>query len=57
MGDPKDVATLIYDAVHAKEPRLRWLAGDDAKMIATAYRQMEFEAYEAAMRQTLGWND
>jgi len=56
-GDPAEVAALIHEAAHAKAPRLRWLAGEDAKMIAAAYKQMDFEAYEAAMRQTLGWHE
>ncbi|HZR83515.1 MAG TPA: SDR family oxidoreductase [Candidatus Binatia bacterium] len=54
---PDDVAQLIHRAVHDPEPKLRYLAGDDAKMIAGAYRGMEFEAYEQAMRQALDWYD
>src|SRR5262249_9364288 len=27
-GDPQEVADLIYEAVHARDPKLRWLAGD-----------------------------
>jgi NAD(P)-dependent dehydrogenase (short-subunit alcohol dehydrogenase family) len=56
-GSAADVAQLIYDAVHDPEPRLRYLAGEDAHTIATAYRQLSFEDYERAMRQTLDWWD
>ena len=54
---PERVARLICDAALAETPSLRHLAGDDARTIATAYRQMEFEAFEQAMRQTLDWWD
>ena len=33
------------------------LAGVDAQMIAGAYRQLEFEAFEQSMRQALDWWD
>jgi NAD(P)-dependent dehydrogenase (short-subunit alcohol dehydrogenase family) len=56
-ADPREVADLIYAAVHDPTPRLRYLAGEDAKLIATAYREMEFETYEELMRQTLDWTD
>jgi NAD(P)-dependent dehydrogenase (short-subunit alcohol dehydrogenase family) len=56
-SDPQEVADLIYAAVHDPEPRFRYLAGEDAAMISTAYRQMEFEQYEQAMRALLDWND
>jgi len=54
-GSAAEVAKIIYDAVHDPQPRLRYLAGQDAHTIAGAYRQMEFEDYERAMRQTLDW--
>ena len=56
-ADAGEVADLIYAAVHDPSPRLRHLAGEDAKMIASAYRSMEFESYEEMMRQTLDWKD
>jgi NAD(P)-dependent dehydrogenase (short-subunit alcohol dehydrogenase family) len=56
-ADPREVADLIYTAVHDPTPKLRYLAGEDAKLIATASREMEFEAYEELMRQTLDWTD
>ncbi|MEW6267876.1 MAG: SDR family oxidoreductase [Thermodesulfobacteriota bacterium] len=56
-GDAAEVARLIYDAVHDPERKLRYLAGQDAHTIAAAYRQLPFEDYEKAMRQTLDWWD
>jgi NAD(P)-dependent dehydrogenase (short-subunit alcohol dehydrogenase family) len=57
MQDPQEVADLVYDAVHDPTPRLRYLAGRDAEMIATAHKQMDFEQYEQAMRQSMGWRE
>ena len=57
LADPHEVADLIYAAVHDPAPKLRYLAGEDAKMLATAYRELEFEAYEELMRQSLDWQD
>src|SRR5262245_5637280 len=57
MGDAREVADIIYEAVHATTPRLRYLAGQDAHTIATVYKQMDFEAYEQAMRASPGWQD
>src|SRR5262245_19709011 len=56
-ADPEEVAEIIYAAVHDPNPRLRYLAGEDAKLIAGAHREMDFETYEATMRQTLDWED
>jgi NAD(P)-dependent dehydrogenase (short-subunit alcohol dehydrogenase family) len=57
MQDPQEVADVIHQAVHDPEPRLRYLVGRDAAMIATAYRSMEFEQYEQAMRRSMDWTD
>ena len=57
MQDPQEVADAIWAAVHEPTPRLRHLVGRDAQMIATAYRAMDFEQYEQAMRQSMGWTD
>jgi NAD(P)-dependent dehydrogenase (short-subunit alcohol dehydrogenase family) len=57
MQDPQEVADAIYAAVHDPQPKLRYLVGRDAHMIATAYKQLDFEQYEQAMRQTMGWTD
>lgn len=48
---------LIKPGQYGTRPRLRYLAGQDAHTIAGAYRQLEFEDYERAMRQTLDWWD
>jgi NAD(P)-dependent dehydrogenase (short-subunit alcohol dehydrogenase family) len=52
---PDEVAEIIHRAVHDPTPRLRHLAGEDAKLIASAYRSLDFEAYERAMREALDW--
>jgi NAD(P)-dependent dehydrogenase (short-subunit alcohol dehydrogenase family) len=57
IQDAQEVADLIHTAVHDPQPKLRYLAGRDAHMIATAHKQMSFEQYEQAMRQTMGWSD
>jgi len=57
MQDPQEVADLIFTAVNDPQPRLRHLAGRDATMIATAYKAMDFEQYEQAMRQSMSWKD
>ena len=57
MQDPQEVADLVYTAVNDPRPRLRYLAGRDATMIATAYKAMDFEQYEQAMRQSMNWKD
>lgn len=56
-SDPKEVADIVHAAVNDPAPRLRYLAGQDAAMIVTAYRQMDFEQYERAMRTSLDWWD
>jgi len=56
-GDPMEVAEIIHAAVNAPEPRLRHLAGHDARMLATTYRQLAFEKYEQAVRRALDWWD
>jgi NAD(P)-dependent dehydrogenase (short-subunit alcohol dehydrogenase family) len=56
-GDAREVAELIWRAVRTEPPSLRHLAGRDAELIATVYRQRSFEEFEAAMRQAIGWRD
>jgi NAD(P)-dependent dehydrogenase (short-subunit alcohol dehydrogenase family) len=56
-ADPAEVAQLICDVALAERPPLRTLAGGDAHMIAGAYRQVDFEAFEQSMRQALDWWD
>jgi len=56
-ADPQEVAELVWDAVHDPEPKLRYLAGEDARAIAAAKRQMPFEDFEKAMRSAMDWHD
>jgi hypothetical protein len=57
MQDPQEVADAIHDAVHDPQPRLRYVVGRDAQMICGAYKQLTFEQYEQAMRQSMNWRD
>jgi NAD(P)-dependent dehydrogenase (short-subunit alcohol dehydrogenase family) len=57
MQDAQEVADLVYTAVNDPKPRLRYLVGQDATMIVGAYKAMDFEQYEQAMRQTMQWTD
>jgi NAD(P)-dependent dehydrogenase (short-subunit alcohol dehydrogenase family) len=56
-GPAQDVADKIYDAVHDKEPKLRYLVGQDAEMIGGLKKQLSDEQFEQAMRQTLDFWD
>jgi NAD(P)-dependent dehydrogenase (short-subunit alcohol dehydrogenase family) len=56
-SDPQEVAEIIWEAVHGDEPRLRYLAGDDAKLIVSVYREKGFEEFEQTMRAALDWHD
>jgi NAD(P)-dependent dehydrogenase (short-subunit alcohol dehydrogenase family) len=56
-ADPGDVARTIVAAVSEEKPKLRYLVGNDANLIATVRKQTDFEGFEAAMRQTLDWHD
>ena len=56
-ADPQEVARIVYDAVHDPHPRLRYLAGADAHLAVGAYRQLDFEQYEQAMRGAMDWWD
>lgn len=55
--DPQEVADLIFEAVHAADPKLRYLAGDDARMLTPLYRSLEFEAFAGVMLNRLGLTD
>ena len=57
MQDPQEVADAIHAAVHDRQPKLRYLVGRDAQMIATAYQQLDFEQFEQAMRQSMRWTE
>jgi NAD(P)-dependent dehydrogenase (short-subunit alcohol dehydrogenase family) len=49
---PEDVAAVIVDAIENGE-KFRYPVGDDANMVITARKAMDFEQFEAAMRQRL----
>jgi NAD(P)-dependent dehydrogenase (short-subunit alcohol dehydrogenase family) len=55
--DPADVARVIYDAIHDETPKLRYIVGPDAQLIAAVRKQLDFEGFEQAMRQTLDWHE
>lgn len=56
-GDPQIVAEAIYDAVHAEQPKLRYLVGQDAEMIGGLRRKQDDEQFEQGMRQALDFWD
>jgi hypothetical protein len=51
-GDPQAVAEAIYNAVTTDKPILRYPVGKEAE-IARLRRQLDDEAFEHAMRETL----
>jgi NAD(P)-dependent dehydrogenase (short-subunit alcohol dehydrogenase family) len=55
--DPHEVADIVYEAAISDDPKLRWLAGDDARMLVPLYRSMEFEGFANVMLQRLGLTD
>jgi NAD(P)-dependent dehydrogenase (short-subunit alcohol dehydrogenase family) len=44
-SQPADVARVIFDAVTTKEPRLRYLVGDDAEKLVAGRRKLTDEEY------------
>ena len=56
-GDPQVVAEAIYNAVQDKEPKLRYLVGQDAEMIGGLRKQMDDTQFEQTMRQALDFWD
>ena len=56
-GDAQVVAEAIYDAVHDKEPKLRYLVGQDAEMIGGLRQQLDDEQFEKTIRQALDFWD
>jgi NAD(P)-dependent dehydrogenase (short-subunit alcohol dehydrogenase family) len=50
---PEAVAAVILDAIENGD-KLRYPVGNDANMVITARKSMEFEAFEGVMRQQLG---
>ena len=47
---PADVAEIIYEAATTKEPKLRYLVGEDARRLAEGRRHLSDEEYIAAAR-------
>ncbi len=56
-GDPQVVAETIYSAVYDKEPKLRYLVGQDAEMIGGLKKQLDDAQFEQTMRQALDFWD
>jgi NAD(P)-dependent dehydrogenase (short-subunit alcohol dehydrogenase family) len=49
-AQPADAAAVIYEAATTKQPRLRWLVGDDAKLLVAGRQRMSDEEYVAGGR-------
>jgi len=49
-SQPADVARVIHEAVTAKEPRLRYLGGDDAERLVAGRQRLTDEEYVATGR-------
>ena len=49
-SQPADVARVIHEAVTTKEPRLRYLVGDDAERLVAGRRRLTDEDYVATGR-------
>ncbi len=50
MVAPSDVAEVIAEAATAKEPRLRWLVGGDAKRLVADRQRITDEEFIAGTR-------
>lgn len=55
--DPREVADIIFAAALDPDPKLRHLAGDDARMLVPLYRSMDFEGFAGVMLGRLGLTD
>ena len=49
-SQPADAARVIYEAATTTEPRLRWLVGEDARLLVGGRRRMSDEEYLAGAR-------
>ena len=49
-AQPADAAAVIYEAATTKQPRLRWLVGDDARLMVAGRQRMTDEEYVAGGR-------
>jgi len=52
-ADAQTVAEAIVNAAEARQPKRRYLVGQDAELIAGLHKQMSDEDFEKAMRTTL----
>jgi NAD(P)-dependent dehydrogenase (short-subunit alcohol dehydrogenase family) len=55
--DPQEVADIIFAVAKEADPKLRTLAGDDARMLVPLYRSLDFEGFASVMLQQLGLTD
>ena len=49
-AQPADAARVIYEAATGDEPRLRWLVGEDARLLVDGRQRMSDEEYVASGR-------
>ena len=49
-SQPDDAARVIYEAVTTKQPRLRWLVGEDAKLLISGRQRLTDEEFVAGSR-------
>jgi len=49
-SQPADAARVIFEAVTTREPRLRWLVGEDARRLDAGRRRMSDEEFIAGAR-------
>lgn len=56
-ANPQEVADLVFEAATTDNPRLRYVAGADARALIPAYRNQEFEPYRDNMLTRLGLED
>jgi hypothetical protein len=49
-SQPADAAQVIYEAATTTTPRLRWLVGEDARLLDAGRRRMSDEDYIASAR-------
>jgi len=50
-AQPEDAARVIFEAVTTSQPRVRWLVGDDARLLVAGRRRMSDEDYVAGGRE------
>ena len=55
--DPQEIADIVLALISDPDPKLRHLAGDDARMLVPLYRSMEFEGFAGVMLTRLGLDD